>query len=298
MAPYIGELILVGFNFAPAGYALCDGQLLPVTGNETLFTLIGTTYGGDGENTFALPDLRGRVPIGQGTSGVGSSYTLGETGGAELVTVVATQIPVHTHAIDLGPLTATAKCRNSAGNQITPVANVPGIEGPVPFTDQPLSVGSTLVRAAHVTELRTRIDAMRTHYSLGAFAYTTPALTVGTTVILAQHIQDLRNALAPVYTAATLSPPSYTDPNLANGTAIKAVHVTELRNAVLVVSGGGVAMPYSSAVPDANMNGAAIVVAGAVTAAPIGGSQSHENRQPFLALNYCIALQGMFPTPS
>jgi microcystin-dependent protein len=80
-------------NFAPAGWMFCEGQLLPISGNETLFQLIGTTYGGDGQSTFALPDLRGRIPLHQG-----NGVTLAETGGAEEVTLTVQQIPAHSHA--------------------------------------------------------------------------------------------------------------------------------------------------------------------------------------------------------
>jgi microcystin-dependent protein len=85
-------------NFAPAGWMFCEGQLLPISENETLFTLIGTTYGGDGQSTFALPDLRGRLPLHQGTGG-GSTFVLAETGGVEEVTLTVNQIPIHTHAM-------------------------------------------------------------------------------------------------------------------------------------------------------------------------------------------------------
>jgi microcystin-dependent protein len=85
-------------NFAPAGWMFCEGQLLPISENETLFNLIGTTYGGDGQSTFALPDLRGRLPLHFG-AGAGSTYILAETGGAEEVTLTVNQIPTHTHAL-------------------------------------------------------------------------------------------------------------------------------------------------------------------------------------------------------
>jgi microcystin-dependent protein len=96
-------------NFAPAGWMFCEGQLLPISENETLFQLIGTTYGGDGESTFALPDLRGRIPVHQG-----NGFILAETGGAEEVTLGVTQIPAHTHPL-LGS-TATAASSDAAGN--------------------------------------------------------------------------------------------------------------------------------------------------------------------------------------
>src|ERR1700687_2787985 len=90
--PYVGEIRMVAGNFAPAGWMFCEGQLLPISEYETLFNLIGTTYGGDGQSTFALPDLRSRVPLHQG-----NGFTLAETGGVESVTLTVSQIPAHNH---------------------------------------------------------------------------------------------------------------------------------------------------------------------------------------------------------
>ncbi len=92
--PYVGEIRMFAGNFAPAGWMFCSGQLLPISQNETLFNLIGTTYGGDGQSTFALPDLQSRVPIHQG-----NSFILAETGGVESVTLTVQQIPAHTHSL-------------------------------------------------------------------------------------------------------------------------------------------------------------------------------------------------------
>src|SRR6187431_1092834 len=92
--PYVGEIRMFAGNFAPAGWMFCEGQLLPISENETLFQLIGTTYGGDGQSTFALPDLRGRLPIHQGTS-----FVMAETGGVETVTLTVNQIPQHSHTL-------------------------------------------------------------------------------------------------------------------------------------------------------------------------------------------------------
>jgi microcystin-dependent protein len=90
--PYVGEIRMFGGNFAPAGWMFCEGQLLPISEFETLFNLIGTTYGGDGQSTFQLPDLRGRLPVHQG-----NGFTLAETGGVETVTLTTSQIPGHSH---------------------------------------------------------------------------------------------------------------------------------------------------------------------------------------------------------
>src|SRR3954463_14178851 len=96
-------------NFAPAGWMFCDGQLLPISENETLFNLIGTTYGGDGQSTFALPNLQSRVPIHQG-----SGFILAETGGAEEITLTTNQIPIHTHPFlaSLNPATSNTPIGN------------------------------------------------------------------------------------------------------------------------------------------------------------------------------------------
>jgi microcystin-dependent protein len=96
--PYIGEIRMVGFNFAPQGWAFCDGSLLPISENDTLFSLIGTTYGGDGQATFALPNLAGRIPVHMGTGPGLSTRVIGEAAGVEQVTLITSQIPVHSHA--------------------------------------------------------------------------------------------------------------------------------------------------------------------------------------------------------
>ena len=96
--PYIGEIRMFAGNFAPLNWAFCEGQLIPISENDTLYTLIGTTYGGDGMSTFALPDLRGRIPIHMG-NGYGSNFTLGEKDGTEQVTLTVQQIPIHTHPV-------------------------------------------------------------------------------------------------------------------------------------------------------------------------------------------------------
>ena len=95
--PYVGEIRLFAGNFAPAGWAFCNGATLPISENETLFQLIGTTYGGDGQETFQLPDLQGRVPLHNGTLS-GTTYIIGQNGGVENVTLTAQQIPTHSHA--------------------------------------------------------------------------------------------------------------------------------------------------------------------------------------------------------
>ena len=96
--PFIGEVRMFAGNFAPLGWAFCSGQLLAISQNDALFALLGTTYGGDGVTTFALPDLRGRVPIHQGTGPGLSNHVIGELGGAETVTLASNQLPTHSHS--------------------------------------------------------------------------------------------------------------------------------------------------------------------------------------------------------
>ena len=107
---YLGEIRMFAGNFAPAGWRFCEGQLLPIADNTQLFQLIGTTYGGDGESTFALPDLRGRIPLHQG-----NGFILAETGGAETITLTVNQIPVHNHAF---VATTAAGTQNNGTNAL------------------------------------------------------------------------------------------------------------------------------------------------------------------------------------
>ncbi len=171
--PYVGEIRMFAGNFPPVGWMFCSGQQMPISENETLFQLIGTTYGGDGQETFNLPNLQSRIPIHMGLASSGVTYQIAEMAGTELVTLTTQQIPVHTH-----PLVAT----NDFGSQ----ANA------------------------------------------------------GNAVLAAQ------------------SPVSIYRPN---------------------------ATP-----PNVPMN--------AVSVAPTGGSQPHENMQPFLCINFIISLFGLFPSPT
>ena len=136
--PFVAQIYLLACNFPPKGYAFCEGQLLPLSQNTALYSLITTTYGGDGTTNFALPDLRGRVPLGAGQGPGLTNYVRGQSGGQENVTLDVSQLPQHMHAINIGSLTAAARCRNAAGNQQTPVGNVPAIDaatGPPSYTN-------------------------------------------------------------------------------------------------------------------------------------------------------------------
>ncbi|MGK7917851.1 MAG: phage tail protein [Prochloraceae cyanobacterium] len=109
--PFLGEIRMVGFNFPPRGWAFCDGQLLSISENTALYSLLGTTYGGDGRTNFALPDLRGAFPLGQGQRPSGSLYRGGERGGSETINLTQENMPAHTHAL---------VASNQAGNSTHP----------------------------------------------------------------------------------------------------------------------------------------------------------------------------------
>lgn len=122
--PFVGEIRMGGWNFAPVGWALCQGQLLPIDQNQALFQLIGTTYGGDGQSNFALPDLRGRLPV-----HVGPGFALAQAGGSETVTLASTQIPAHSH---------TFLCTSNPGAQRNPTGNaLAAIVGGSLYAQQP-----------------------------------------------------------------------------------------------------------------------------------------------------------------
>jgi microcystin-dependent protein len=183
---FVGQIKLFPFNFPPIGFAFCQGQLLPISQNTALFSLLGTTYGGNGTSTFALPNLQGAVPLGFGQGPGLSLRTQGMTGGSETITLTTPEMPRHTHA-----LTAlSVACHNGKGNERTPVGNL------------------------------------------------------------------------------------------------------------LATESAGVTATYASASPSATMRAGSIAASGNATVASAGSGNSHENRQPYLAMNYCIALQGIFPPRS
>lgn len=188
MDPFIGEIVLFAGNFAPRSWALCDGQLLAINSHSALFSILGTTYGGDGRTTFALPDLRGRTPVHPGHGPGLSDYDLGERGGTERVTLTVAQMPSHSHIAQV----------TNQGSAILPVNSTAGSED----SSDP---------AGHILA------------NFGTEAYTSEAAT-------------------------------------------------------------------------GNYGAAAPVTGTGVTIFNNGGSQYHTNIQPFLGINYIIALQGIFPS--
>lgn len=184
---FVGQIILFPFGFAPAGFALCNGQIIPLAQNTALFSLLGTTFGGNGQTTFAVPDLRGRVPLGPGHAPGLDTYSPGQFDGSETHALTTNQIPAHQHGVTIGTLAGRMRASSGAANQTTPVGNVPATEA------------------------------------------------------------------------------------------------------------AGLTATYSSAGPDSSMQAGSIALTGSMTAAAAGSGQSHANMQPYLAMNYCIALTGDFP---
>lgn len=155
MDPFIGEIIMFGGNFAPRGWALCDGQLLSIATNPALFSILGTTYGGDGRTTFGLPDLRGRAPMHAGTGPGLSMRRLGQSGGSENVTLNANEIPSHDHTAQVpgtsastttsSPLNAQAA---STGGSPLP-GNLYNQGGPTDSPGQAFTTGATGGNGGH-----------------------------------------------------------------------------------------------------------------------------------------------------
>jgi microcystin-dependent protein len=146
--PFIGEIRAVGFNFAPKGWALCDGQLLPINQNQALFSLLGTFYGGDGRTTFALPDLRGRTPVHMGSGPGLTARAVGQAGGAERVTLATSELPKHTHALNAS---AGAAARTSPKGYVNAVTQRPSYGGlaTAPTTMNKQAIGVTGGGSSH-----------------------------------------------------------------------------------------------------------------------------------------------------
>lgn len=142
--PYVGEIRMFAGNFPPSGWMFCEGQTLAISENDTLFNLIGTTYGGDGQETFALPNLCGRLPIHNGTNpNGGSTFQLGEAAGVEAVTLSTQQIPIHNHTSMMGT-SSLANDANAINNVVAQVTSgFPYLNAPPPVPMAPGSVSQT-----------------------------------------------------------------------------------------------------------------------------------------------------------
>lgn len=144
MEPFLGQILMVGFNFAPVGWALCNGQTLSIAQNTALFSLLGTQYGGDGRTTFALPNLQGRVAIHQGNGAGLSPYVIGQVGGVENTTLTIANLPAHSHS---------AHCNNTPGPNIDPTGGYwaeanPGGRSPVATPAYASSTTGTMAAGA------------------------------------------------------------------------------------------------------------------------------------------------------
>jgi microcystin-dependent protein len=148
MDPFVAEIRINAFNFAPLGWAFCDGQLLPISQNTALFSLLGTAYGGDGKSNFALPDLQGRAPLHPGTGQGLSQYVLGEETGSQNVTLLESEMPAHTHTMKASALPSDQGAPNSArsmARSVNAFAYVSGSPTLVPMSDQAIApTGSSL----------------------------------------------------------------------------------------------------------------------------------------------------------
>jgi microcystin-dependent protein len=141
--PFVGQIEAFAFGFAPRGWAPCQGQLLPINQNQALFSLLGTTYGGDGRSTFALPDLRGRVAMGQGNGAGLTPRVIGETVGEEAHTLLSTEIPSHSHSLMTAPNAATANNVDNPGPTV--------VLGPATATQGTISIPINPYTAANPT---------------------------------------------------------------------------------------------------------------------------------------------------
>ena len=145
-SPFLSQISTFGFNFAPRGWAQCNGQLLPINQNQALFSLLGTTYGGNGTTTFALPDLRDRAPMHSGTGAGLSPRTLGQVLGEENHTLIATEMPAHNHG---GGVVAPSPASNAVGDGSNPAGEVPAVTGRPLYADSGNgSLGAPVVSAA------------------------------------------------------------------------------------------------------------------------------------------------------
>ena len=131
--PFLGQISIFSFAFAPKGWAFCNGQILSIAQNTALFSLLGTTFGGNGQTTFALPNLQGRGPVGVGQGAGLSPYDLGQETGTETVALSPAQMPSHAHAFDASNMKGTLRCRDERGNQRSPAGNVLAREDGLPW---------------------------------------------------------------------------------------------------------------------------------------------------------------------
>lgn len=343
--PYLGEIRMFAGNFAPTGWAFCDGQFLPIAENEELFQLIGTTYGGDGEETFCLPNLNRRVPIHQG-----SEYTIGEMGGVEEVTLTVQQIPSHTHAM----LASNAFAQESSpgnnlygrvrgrdayitGTDTTSLHNfmIGGAGGSQPHSNmQPYLAINFIISLFGIFPTQTldmlAVNAEPFYAEIRIFPFNFAprnwAFCNGQIISISQDtalfsllgtmyggdgkstfaLPDLRGRV-PLHaganwydysvgetggsTSVTLLPSEMPMHNhLVRANTGFANYPQPAPNSVLARADGDT--PYNPQISSSRVDMAF------QTLAPTGGGFEHNNMMPYLTLNFCIALQGIFPSRS
>ena len=348
--PFVGEIAIFAGNFAPSGWAFCDGQLLAIAEYDTLFSLIGTTYGGDGESTFALPDLRGRAPLGQG-----NGTTLGEMAGVETVALSILQLPAHTHPLAASSLPGTTAspvgavpADNGAGaGQYTasatglvtqPDQNLGPVGGNQPHDNrQPYLVVNYIISLFGIYPSQSSGSGI--YPFLGeimlvpwGFAPRGYAFCAGQLLPINQNTA-LFSLLGTMYGGNGFT--TFALPDLRNRIPLhngngfgqgnaggEAAHVLSAAEMVPHIHGlkcspglgttplAGTAEPQVDNYPANSGSGSAqygaeLGTALANTTTPsvnvvssAGGGQAHENRQPYLCLNFVIALQGIYPSQS
>lgn len=168
MQPFLGEIRMFAGNFAPRGWAICAGQLIPISQNSALFSLLGTMYGGDGRTTFKLPDLRSRVPIGVGQGPGLSNYQQGAIGGAEYITLTATQIPAHNHSVSGGTVigSGTMLAYSETGNSSDPSGRRLANSGS--FDTEYIDSGTSVPMAANSVEIAGSVTGITTNLTGGS----------------------------------------------------------------------------------------------------------------------------------
>jgi len=160
--PFIGEVKLLAFQFAPKSYQLCAGQILAISSNTALFSLLGTTYGGNGQTTFALPDLQGRMPIGQGSGAGLPSHSMGEVSGTPTVTLMTSNMPAHTHTVN--NVRVQLKASNDTADENAAAGLYPGLAASSVYTASPtpnvFTGGAVVSGSTDITGSNTPIGIM------------------------------------------------------------------------------------------------------------------------------------------
>jgi microcystin-dependent protein len=341
--PFLSEIRIFSFNHPPAGWALCDGQVLPIAQNQALFALLGTVYGGDGETTFALPDLRGQVPIHRG-----NGHALGQTTGASSVTLAVAQLPQHTHTLaasranaatsnptngflaasnDLYAAPAAGGTTTIHPGSVTPAGGSQPHGNMMPYLvlsfcmalegSSPATGGDPSTAQPYVGEVRIftgnfapsgwmfcngqllAISGNETLFQLigttyggdGEESFALPNLRSRVPLHRGTGPDGIAYPIAQMagtegVTLTVQQIPIHTHPL----TASVAVGSTGNPGGSLLAEGPGGIQPYIEDSPAVAMNAGSVV--------PAGGSQPHENSQPFLCIHYIISLSGIFPSPA